>query len=169
MANIKYGSKRVVERTTYATAGNIISSRIDEYIDRRLIGTNNLPACSAIIVPNHCCCIDGVALASSLYKKTGKITHFLVQREGVYDPNRDCEDYKEKIMAMLFKAIMWASWNIPVEIDSKSSKLNIARRIREYLEKTNDYIGIFAEGPSKELVLDESRRIKPIEDRKSVV
>jgi 1-acyl-sn-glycerol-3-phosphate acyltransferase len=120
------------------------------YFDYKLKGTDNLPEGPAILVPNHCMMSDGLFLNQQVFRsKRNKLTHFFVQN-GVYDK---------------LKPYFWAKGQIPVRVDKRSPGLAVLKRTKEYIDWTTDYLGIFAEGPTKDLVDKKTHRIVPINER----
>lgn len=146
---IAYWLKRAIEKPANKIVCGAIYLRFRKYFEPKIKGLENLPDESAIIVPNHCIMIDGPALGSVISMRRHKLAHFWIQKEQVYSKR---------------KALLWSIGAIPLEVDSRSTKKAVLKRTYEHLEYDNDYIAIFSEGPTKDLI-DEGGRIVPIEQR----
>jgi len=143
MTKLTYWLKRPIEKFSYYTGRAFFQRRLKNYFDFRIIGEENLPKESAIVVPNHQTGIYGLILSTCLSRHI----HFLIQNEGVYDSK--------------LKFCLWAIGEIPVNIDKRSTNKIVLKRAEDYLQHCRDFIGIFSEGPSKELV-DENGEIIPV-------
>jgi 1-acyl-sn-glycerol-3-phosphate acyltransferase len=114
---------------------------IGNYLDIQTINDDAFDGLDgAIIVPNHEIGIDGLILAYALSEDVKKQTHFLVQNEGVYSGK--------------YQMMLWATGQIPVNVDNRSKNKTVMKRVEDYLEYSQDLIGIFSEGPTKNLIQD---------------
>lgn len=101
------------------------------FFNFKIIGKENLPKESAILVANHCTPMDGLLLSSIIFNQI----HFFIQYEGIHDT----------ITGWILEkggGIFVKEEGINKEAINKSKYV---------LTKTNDYIGIFPEGPMKDL------------------
>ena len=55
---------------------------------------------------------------------------------------------------MELTALQWALGQIPLNVDKRSSNKLVVKRVGEYLQNSKNYIGIFSEGPTKNLTGD---------------
>ena len=147
-----YPLKRAIEKFGHKTIIPwFIANTTRKYFDIQFKGLENLPETSAIMTPNHCINIDGIIVKSNLTKETNRLYHFWIQDEGVYS-----RSWKRK-------AFLWAMGEIPVKVDARSSNRAVLRRTYEHFDRNNDIIGIFSEGPSKDLI--KNGKVIPLEDR----
>jgi 1-acyl-sn-glycerol-3-phosphate acyltransferase len=132
MAKINYYLKRPVEALTYAFCSWRVKKMAKKYFQIGVEGLENLPAESAIIVPNHEIGIDSGLLGITMPRKI----HYLVQKEGVYDSRATM--------------LLWALGQIPVNVRGGSNR-EVVKRAGDYLNYSRDFLGIFGEGPSMNL------------------
>ncbi len=150
----KFWLKRAIEHASNYVSKYTEIPLSECYFDYKVKGVENLPEGPAILVPNHCMMTDGPFLNYQIVRSRGnKLTHFFVQKEV----------YKK------LKLYFWARGQIPVRVDKRSTDSAVLRRTKEYLDWTTDYLGIFAEGPTKDIVNPETHRIVPINERKHEV
>ena len=147
MKQINYYLKRPIEKICYGLSKIIYRYNAKKYFDFIVKGDEHLLEESAIIVPNHCICFDGGLITANIKKQI----HHLVQYENVYNSK--------------LRRFWWSTGQIPVKVDKRSSNKAVLKRSENYLKKTKDYIGIFSEGPTKELIDEKGKPIK-IKDRK---
>jgi 1-acyl-sn-glycerol-3-phosphate acyltransferase len=141
---LRQNLKTAIENATYSSVRPILRRYISNYFEFDVCGKENLPNSGAVLVFNHNTYFDGLFNEIALDKKV----HFLVQREGV--------------MNILTKPLLWLSGNIPINVDDFILERRVLKRCKEYLEQ-GEYVGIFSEGPAKNLVVDG--RIIPIQHR----
>jgi len=135
MSKINYYLKRPIELGAISLGKTFYGKpKIDQYLDIRIKREFGLLEIAAVIVPNHCIGADGMILKTIINKPI----HFLIQKEGVYDSK--------------LKSLLWLIGEIPVGMDNRSTYKQAIRRAGDYLRWSNDYIGIFSEGPTKSLV-----------------
>lgn len=123
------------------------------FLEVKISGLENLTGESAILVPNHEIGPDSILLASQLPQRV----HYLVDNSIAdlkkLDPNLNSyERAKKAVIFTEMKALFWILGQIPVGIDKGSSGKNVIKRVGEYLVANNGHIGIFSEGPAKNLV-----------------
>ena len=145
MVSKGYHLKRPIEKIFYGLSKIIYGYNARKYLDFIVKGEENLPEESAIIVPNHCICFDGGLITTNIKKQI----HYFVQYENVYDSK--------------FKIFWWLTGQIPVKVDTVFNRV-ASKRSKDYLGRTEDYIGIFSEGPTKDLI-DEGGKPIEIKDR----
>jgi 1-acyl-sn-glycerol-3-phosphate acyltransferase len=151
MKSINYYLKRPVEKIAFKLGKKKFWQLMQDYIEISLRNPENLPKkTSAIAVPNHEIGIDGVVLSYALSEYGGKQSHFLVQNEGVYNGS--------------YRFCLWATGQIPVNVETKNSNRITLRRVEDYLAYSKDIIGIFSEGPTEDLIVNG--RMIDIEERK---
>lgn len=149
MHEVAYRLKRPVEKIGNIVVNGAVYLWTKRHFDFRVKGLENLPERSAIIVPNHCHKYDGLLIKPLIRFKGNKTIHFLVQGGKVYNK---------------FKPILWFAGDIPVGVDAGSSKKAVFDRVNTYLLRTDALIGIFSEGPTKNLI-DENGNMPPLEER----
>ncbi len=150
---LSYLAKRPVERTIWQTLKPFYSLTSGRYFNITSEGVENLPNDSAIIAQNHSFAFDGLFTSLALPKQI----HYFIQREKVYERN-------------IWNHIsFWALGLLPVHVDSKMSREDYQSflRAQDYLKSFPDLVGIFIDGPAKELKIDgkiipkEEREVKP--------
>jgi len=129
---MKSKNKICLEKICYTIlwVPSTLASRI--YFNFKIKGKENLPKKSAILVANHCTPLDGFLVSSVMYKQM----HFWVQYENIYDTKSG------KILETIGEVF--------VKVDKKEN-IGTIKDTENYLKKTKDYIGIFPEGPVKDL------------------
>ncbi len=108
----------------------------------KIYGKENIPKESAILVANHAINLDGPLISMFMNKQI----HFWVQYEDVYEKN---------------PKLLGSIGEIPVKVQEKDRhfwKDITLEKSLFYLEKTNDFIGIFPEGPMESLNKKKSYR-----------
>ncbi len=154
MSRLNYYLKRPIEKFAFNRGKRIFEKLIGNYLDIRTLNADTLQESrGAIIVPNHEIGIDGGVLAYALSEDAKKQTHFLVQNEGVYSGK--------------YQVMLWASGQIPVNVDNKSRNKIVMKRVEDYLQYSPDLIGIFSEGPTKNLI--QNGTMLDIKERKHEV
>ena len=101
------------------------------FLKPKIYGKENIPKESAILVASHATNLDGLFISMFIKKQI----HFWIQYENVYEKNPKLLD---------------SIGEIPVKVkekDIKSWKDITLYRSLFYLENTNDFIGVFPEGP----------------------
>jgi len=136
----------------YFLARAFVGHYLKDFIEYRVFGESNLPKGSAIIVPNHEMGTDSVMLTVPI----GRQIHYLADSNlGNLGPLKLNElsfgEIKRRVRAAQLKGLLWALGQVPVGVDRRSSNKQVVERVGHYLTKTNDYVGIFAEGPAKNL------------------
>jgi len=128
------------------TAYNFVTSLLNIYFRRffnfKIKCDGNPPDGPAIIVPNHCIGIDGLLLPRQIPRQI----HFYVQEDA----------YQKKAF------ILDKTEQISVKVNGERIDKDTIRKTKEYLER-GDYIGVFSEGPTKDLI--EDCKIQPLEER----
>jgi 1-acyl-sn-glycerol-3-phosphate acyltransferase len=143
MARINYYLKRPIELVCQGLVLSYIGFKTRKYLDISVKGIENLPECSSIIAPNHCIGIDSMLVARAI----PRFMNYLIQSEGNYG------------------AIgKWAVGGILVNVDKRSTNSLVLRRVRDYLSHNGNIIGIFPEGPTKNLYSPDGRPL-PLEKR----
>lgn len=154
MSRLNYYLKRPIEKFAFNRSKKIFEKLIGNYLDIRTINADVLyESNGGIVVPNHEIGIDGAVLGYALSEDAKKQTHFLVQNEGVYSGK--------------YQFMLWAVGQIPVNVDNKSRNKIVMKRVEDYLEYSPDLVGIFSEGPTKNLIQDG--KIIELEKRKHEV
>ena len=141
---LRQNLKISIENMTYSSVKPILKKYVSNYFEFDVYGKENLPNSGAVLVFNHNTYFDGLFNELALDKKV----HFLVQKEGIIN--------------ILTRPILWLSGNIPISVDSFTLERKVLKRCQEYL-KQEEYIGIFSEGPAKDLIVDGA--IIPLENR----
>jgi len=145
--------KNELETLAYGFFQRKVLDVASPHLDFRISGLENLTKDSAILVPNHEIGPDSILLASQLSPRI----HYLVDNSIAdlkrLDPN--LSPYARAKKALIFtemKALLWAVGQIPVGLDKGSSGKKVITRVGEYLMMNNGHIGIFSEGPAKNLM-----------------
>jgi len=157
-----HGVKRRIENAFYDFNLLGLPKILPRYFDITVTGRENLPEHGVIIAPNHSTCIDHYILGMCLDPRQ---IHFYVQAENI----------KQKL---LLNGYHWAIGNIWVMVDGDRAESDIVyrkkqitvnaratRRARDYLRFTNDDIGIFIDGPTKDNVNQRTGAIIHLADR----
>ena len=161
MARINHYLKELVGKPTYEITRRIVAYEIQRGFEFKKTGFENLPRESAVLAMNHQTGLDGFLIAANISRQI----HYLTQVNGIN-------------AHPFLKFLMWAYGEIPVTIPEEEratskmeekaleQKRNTAaiRRAGDYLKVSRDYVGIFVDGPSKEL-RDDKFRVKPLEER----
>lgn len=147
-----YPMKRVIEKFGNKFILPLIRNKTRKCFDVQIQNLDNLPETSGIIAPNHCVSVDGIIIKSNLGYESKRLFHFWIQDEGVYS-----RTWKRK-------AFLWSMGEIPVKVDARSSNKAVLKRTYEHTSRDNDIIGIFPEGPAKDLI-DTEGKVIPLEER----
>ena len=101
------------------------------FLKLKIYGKENIPKESSILVASHATNLDGLFMSMSIKKQI----HFWIQYENVYEKNPKLLD---------------SIGEIPVKVKEKDLKFWKDITLHKslfYLENTNDFIGVFPEGP----------------------
>lgn len=113
-------------------AGWILCNAVGSlFIKPKIYGTENIPKESAVLVASHATNLDGLFISMFIKKQI----HFWIQYENVYEKN---------------PKLLNSIGEIPVkvkDIDIKFWKDISLYKSLFYLKNTNDFIGVFPEGP----------------------
>jgi len=101
------------------------------FFNFKIIGKENLPKESAILVANHCTPMDGFLVSSMIFNQI----HFFIQYEGIY----------------YTRVGKFLKYSGEIFVKVKEANMGAMKKSRYVLTKTNDYIGIFPEGPMKDM------------------
>ncbi len=126
----------------YRTAHILLNTIGLPCFNPKIYGKENIPKESSILVANHATSLDGILV--SMFTK--KQIHFWIQYENVYEKN---------------PKLLESIGEIPVkvkELDIKFWKNITLKRSLFYLKNTNDFIGIFPEGPMEKLNKNKTYR-----------
>ena len=121
--------------------GHSLSKPLEKIFEIEMIGKENLPEEPSVLVMNHCIGVDGSLVAYSMKKQLGRYTHFFVDA-GAKNP---------------FARFVWPYVG---QIFVNPQTLNNATAFEEtqkYLSNPGHDLGIFAEGPTKDLEKREVR------------
>jgi len=120
----------ILEKINYAFGWVFFYPITRKYFKYIIKGEENLPKEASILVANHACSLDGILISSKLHKQV----HFFVQHENIYN----------SLMGKLLKI----AGEIFVKTDGRDS--TGIKKAAQYLKKTQDYVAIFPEGPTKD-------------------
>jgi 1-acyl-sn-glycerol-3-phosphate acyltransferase len=137
---------------------------LGQYFSFTRSGFENLPKDSAVLAMNHHSGLDGFLASAGVAPRR---IHYLAQISG-----RNSQP--------AIKLFLWAYCQIPVMVPEKRhldkeeeeklrrieklTNMAATRRAIDYLNVSRDFVGIFVDGPAKEL-RDQNYRIKPLEER----
>ncbi len=136
MKILKEIEESLLRKLDYERTGIILRGIMKFYFNINTYNEKNLPDTSSVIALNHATLLDG-GIVSSVLSTMKKKAHFWIQYEDVYEERPD-----------LLRRIE----QIPVKVENKISNFRYffnttLKMSLDYLHNTNDYIGIFPQGP----------------------
>jgi hypothetical protein len=120
------------QKTCYRAGWLLCNALGSLFLKPKIYGKENIPKESAILVASHATNLDGLFISMFIKKQI----HFWIQYENVYEKNPKLLD---------------SIGEIPVKVKGKDIKfwkdITLYKSLF-YLKNTNDFIGVFPEGPA---------------------
>jgi 1-acyl-sn-glycerol-3-phosphate acyltransferase len=162
---VNYYLKELVATPIYHATRIKYLRLLGQYFSFTQSGFENLPRESAVLAMNHHSGLDGFLVSAGVAPRR---VHYLAQVSGINSQPA-------------IKLFLWAYGEIPViipenrsimgtdeeklqKIKENSTNMAAMRRAIDYLRISKDYVGIFVDGPAKDL-RDQNYRLKPLEER----